>query len=207
MHAQSLTKNIGSGRAPLSIILLLTILVDTGCDSVLTTVQLSLVREDGILGEWQGVDTPGSTPADIGLIQYMDGEYWSGSPEDFAKGKASHFTLARVGNVLIAQSPGKCDECGIQKSQVCWILSRIELTRDRMDWYDFDARTLAKESLNGALNVAHSVHRQQKKDGSSDTKILLSADSSELGHFLNSYVKRRAAFRLTTRFRRIPTRQ
>lgn len=178
----------------------------TGCDAVLTTAPLPPVREDGILGEWKDLGTPGSKPdPDPVLIRYMDGGYWAGSPDQFAKGEASRFTLARAGNVLIAQSPSEdqCAEFGVQKGQPCWSLNRVELLRDRMNWYDFDAQRLGRESLAGTLNVAHAVHRQRKKDGSSDNTILFTADSSELGLFLEAYVKRRAVFRLTGRLQRV----
>jgi hypothetical protein len=189
-----------------SLFLLLTILATTGCEAVLTTASLPSVREDGILGEWKDLGTPGSTPeADPVLIRFMDGEYRVGSPDQFAQGKATRFTLARVGNVLIAQAPSEdqCVEFGVQKGQPCWSLNRVELSRDRMNWYDFDAQRLGRESFSGTLNVAHSVHRQRRKDGSFDNTILFSADSSELRLFLESYVKRSAVFRLTGRLQRV----
>ncbi len=187
-------------------IALLTIVATTGCDAVLTTAPLPSVREDGILGEWKDLGTPGSKPdPDPVLIRFMDGEYRVGSPDQFAKGEASRFTLARAGNVLIAQSPSEdqCADFGVPKGQPCWSLNRVELLQDRMNWYDFDARRLGRESFSGTLNVPHAVRRQRKKDGSSDNTILFSADSSELGLFLEAYVKRRAVFRLTGRLQRV----
>lgn len=192
-------------RRQLGAILLLAILAIAGCDAVLTTAPLPPVREDGILGEWKDLGTPGSPPqADPVLIRFTDGAYWTGSPAQFAKGGASRFTLGRVGNVLIAQSPSEnqCDEFGGQKGQPCWSLTRVELLRDRMNWYDFDAQRLGRDSFSGMLNVPHSVHRQRKNDGGIDTTILLSAGSSELQRFLESYVKRSGVFRLTGRLQR-----
>lgn len=185
--------------------LFLAILATTGCDAVLTTAQLPPVREDTILGEWKDLGTPGSKPeSDHVLFRLMDGEYRVGSPDDFARGKAQRFNLARVGNVLLMQSPGdQCDEFGIQKGQSCWSLSRIELSGDRLNFYDFDAPRLGRESFSGAMNVAHSVHRERKKDGGYDTAVLLSASSSELAQFLESYGKRRGVFRLAGRLQRI----
>jgi hypothetical protein len=202
---------IHTARPPtlLGILLFLAILATTGCDAVLTTAQFPPVREDGILGEWKDLGTPGSEPqADHVLFRFIDGEYRAGSPDDFAKGNAGRFTLARAGNVLLVQSPAdtQCDEFGVQKGQPCWSLSRIELSGDRLNFYDFDAPRLGRESFGSAMNVAHSVHRERKKDGGYDTAVLLSAGSSELVQFLESYVKRRAVFRLTGRLQRIPTR-
>jgi hypothetical protein len=193
---------------PLFLLLTLALIAITGCDSVLTTAALPSVREDGIVGEWKDLGIPGTKPdADPVVIKFMDGEYRVGSPEQFAKGDASRFTLARVGGVLITQTSAgdQCVEFGVQKGQPCWSLSHVELSKDRtgMNWYDFDALRLGQESLSGALNVAHSLHRQRKKDGSFDNAILFSADSSELGLFLESYVKRRAVFRLTGRLQRV----
>jgi hypothetical protein len=205
MPAQPATTNTAWAPTPAGIILLLAILGTAGCDAVLTTAQLPPVREDGILGEWKDLGTPGSTlESDPVAIRFTDGAYRMGSPDQFAKGNASPFTLGRVGSVLIAQSPSEnqCDEFGTPKGQPCWRLNRVELMRDRMNWYDFDAQRLGRESFSGTLNVAHSIHRQSKKDSSSDTTILLYADSSELRLFLESYVKRRGVFRLTGRFQR-----
>lgn len=190
-------------------ILLLAILATTGCDAVLTTAQLPSVREDGILGEWKDLGTPGSEPqADHVLLRFMDGEYRVGSPADFAQGKAERFILARVGDVLLMQSPGErqCDEFGVQKGQPCWSLSRIELSGDRLNFYDFDAQRLGGESFSSAMNLAHSVHRERKEDGSYDTAVLLSASRSQLEQFLESYVKRSGVLRLEGRLERIPTR-
>lgn len=198
MHTRHTTINIG--------LLVLAVLFLSGCDSVLTTAQLPAVREDGIAGEWKDLGTPGSPPgSDPVRIQFKDGAYWVGSPEQFAKGEASRFTLARAGNTLIAQSPSEnqCDEFGTEKGQPCWSLNRVELLRDRMNWYDFDAQRLGQESFRGTLNITHSVHRQRNKDGSFDNAVLLSGDSSELQRFLESYVKRRGVFRLTGRLERL----
>ena len=212
MHVRPATTNTAWTPTPAGIILLLAILGTAGCDAVLTTAQLPPVREDGILGEWRDLGTPGSTPdADPAVIRFTDGAYRMGSrarlksPDPSVKAKDSPFTLARVGNVLIAQSPSEnqCDEFGTPKGQPCWRLNRVELLRDRMNWYDFDAQRLGRESFSGTLNVAHSIHRQSKEDSNSDTTILLYADSSELRLFLESYVKRRGVFRLTGRFQRI----
>ena len=185
--------------------LLLAILATTGCDAVLTSTQLPPVREDGILGEWKDLGTPGSKPdSDPVLIRFKDGQYMLGSAEEFAKGEALPMTLARAGNVLIAQSPSKqCDEFGTEKGKPCWSLNRVELVKDRLNWYDFDAARMAKDSVNGTLNVAHHLHRQRKKDGKTDNMVLLSADSSDLQRFLESYVKRRGVLRLTGRLQRI----
>ena len=190
------------------VILLLAILTTTGCDAVLTTAQLPPVREDSILGEWKDRGTPGSKPeTDRVLFRFMDGEYRVGSPDDFAQGKAERLILARVGNVLLMQAPDEsaCDEFGVRKGQPCWSLSRIELSGDRLNFYDFDAPRLGRESFSSAMNLAHSVHRERKKDGGYDTAVLFSAGSSELVQFLESYVKRRGVFRLADRLQRIST--
>jgi hypothetical protein len=190
-----------------SFFLLLATLAITGCDAVLTTAPLPSVREDGIVGEWKDLGTPGSKPdTDPVRIQFMDGEYRVGSPDQFAKGAASRFTLARIGSVLIAQAPSEdqCGEFGVPKGEPCWSLKRIELSRDRLNWYDFDAQRLTRESLRGAVKIAHSVHRQRRKDGNIDNTILFSADSAELQQFLESYVKQGGAFRLTGRLQRAP---
>ncbi|HEY1753851.1 MAG TPA: hypothetical protein VGG72_00540 [Bryobacteraceae bacterium] len=195
-----------SALRALAVILFPTILAITGCDSVLTTAQLPSVREDGILGDWKDLGTPGSTPqVDPVLIRFKDGEYALGSPDDFAKGMASRFTLARVGNVLIAESPGEgqCDVFGTEKAESCWSLNRVEVWPDRMNWYDFDASRLGRESFGGSLNIAHSIRRQRKQDGSLETTVLLSASSTELQRFLESYVMRRGVFRLTGRLERL----
>ncbi len=206
MHTQASTINMASAPTLPGIILLLAILATTGCDAVLTTAQLPPVREDGILGEWKDLGIPGSEPqADHVLFRFMDGEYRGGSPDAFVQGNAGRFTLSRVGNVLLMQSPGEsqCDEFGVQKGQPCWSLSRIELSGDRLNFYDFDAPRLGRESFSRAMNVAHSLHRERKTDGNYDTAILLSAGSSDLVQFLESYVKRRAVFRLAGRLQRI----
>ena len=206
MHTRFRRMNTAWPRVLSGIILLLAILAATGCDVVLTTTQLPAVREDGILGEWKDLGTPGSEPqADRVLFRFMDGEYRVGSPDEFAQGKAARFILARVGNVLLMQSPGEsqCDEFGVQKGQPCWSLSRIELSGDRLNFYDFDAPRLGRESFSSAMNVAHSVHRERKKDGSYDTAVLLSPSASELAQFLESYVKRRGVLRLAGRLQRI----
>ncbi len=52
-------------RRQLGAILLLAILAIAGCDAVLTTAPLPPVREDGILGEWKDLGTPGSPPKPI----------------------------------------------------------------------------------------------------------------------------------------------
>jgi hypothetical protein len=190
-----------------SLLLLAAILGTTGCDAVLTTASLPSVREDGIVGEWKELGAPGTKPdADPVLIQFTDGEYRVGSAAQFAKAEASRFTLARIGNVLIAQAPSEdqCAEFGVPKGEPCWSLKRVELSRDRLNWYDFDAQRLTRESLGGAVKIAHSVHRQRRKDGNIDNTILFSADSAELQQFLESYVKQGGVFRLTGRLQRAP---
>jgi hypothetical protein len=202
-----LSKTTTLARAPgfTGAIVLLIVLACSGCDAVLTSAQLPPIREDRILGEWKDRGTSGRTPDPEPVsIQFKDGEYWLGSAGQFAKGEATRFTLARAGNVLLAQSPSKdCDEFGTQKGQPCWSLYRLELFEDRMNWYDFDAERLGKDSFSGALKVPHFVHRQRKKDGGFNNTVLLSADSSELGSFLETYVKRPSVLHLTGRLQRI----
>jgi hypothetical protein len=187
-------------------ITLVAILATTGCDAVLTSTQLPSVREDGILGEWKDLGKPGSKPdPEPILFKFKDGDYWAGSAAQFAKGEASQFTLARAGDVLIAQSPGKdqCDEFNKEKGQPCWSLNRLELVgKDRMYSYEFDAQRVGKDSFSGALNVVHAVHRKRNKDGKFDTAILFSAESSEWARFLESYVKHPGVLRLTGRLQR-----
>jgi hypothetical protein len=200
------TGNATWAPTPAAILLVTALLATAGCDAVLTTTELPQVREDGILGGWKDLGTPGSPPdSDLLLIRFTDGQYRAGSADQFAQGKASPFTLARVGNALIAQMPSEsqCDEFGTPKGGPCWSLNRVELSGDRMNWYDFDAQRLGRDSYNGVLNVAHSVHRERKKDGSFDNAILFSADSPDLQRFLESYVKRRGVFRLSGRYRRV----
>ena len=188
------------------IIALAAILTTSGCDAVLSTAKLPPVREDGILGEWKDLGMRGSKPdRDPVLIRLTNGEYSLGSADQFAKGEASQFTLARVGNMLIAQSfsNDQCVEFGVEKGQPCWTLNRVELLPDRLNWYEFDAGRMGKDSFSGALNIVHSVHRQRKKDGNFDNTVLISAESQDLRVFLESYVKRPAVFRLTGRLERI----
>lgn len=190
---------VGSG-------LLVAILAASGCDAVLTTSQLPAVREDGMLGAWKDMGRPGTPPdPEPVLFKYVDGEYWLGSANQFTKGEASPFTLARVGKVLIAQSPGKtqCDDFVSQKGKPCWSLNRLELLKDHMSWYDFDSARMAKDSFSGTLNVAHSLHRQRKENGNFENALLISAEIPQLQTFLETYVKRSKVFRLTGRLERM----
>jgi hypothetical protein len=108
--------------------------------------------------------------------------------------------------VLIVQAPvnTECDAFGDQKGQPCWSLSRIELSGNRINLYDFDVPRLARDSFRGRLSLVHSVHRERRKDGNSDSTILFSADSAELGRFLESYVKNRGVFRRTSQLSKAP---
>ncbi len=190
---------------PAGIVLLLAILATAGCDEVLSTAQLPSVREDRILGEWKDLGFPGAPPeADPLSIRFANGAYRMGTSDEFAKGNETSFTLARAGHLLIAQvpAPNHCDEFGT-KGQPCWGLYRLGLAGNRINWYDFDAQRLGRESFSGALDIAHSLHRQRKDDGAFDNTILLSADASGLQRFLDSYVKKRGVFRLTGRLERI----
>lgn len=188
-----------------AIVPLLAMLVTTGCDAVLTTAQMPAVREDRILGEWKDMGVKGSAPdPEPVMIRLTNEAYSLGSAAQFAKGEASSFTLAQVGNVLIVQSSGRdqCVEFGKEKGQPCWSLNRVEILPDRLNWYDFDTERMGADSFRGVLNVAHSVHRQRKKDGTTDNLILLSADVPDLSTFFESYVRRPAVFRLTGRLQR-----
>lgn len=187
-------------------ILLFALLIATGCDLVLTTAQLPPVRVDAILGEWKDLGVPGATPEAAPLsIRLADGAYRIGTADEFANGKATGFTLARVGNVLLAQSPeeGQCEEFGAEKGQPCWNLNRVDLSHDRLNWYDFDAKPLGRASFNGALKIAHAIHRKYKSDGNSDDTILFTASAPELQRFLESYARQRGVFRLSGRLERI----
>jgi len=192
---------------PLAGILLLpAILATAGCDAVLTTAQLTPVREDGILGEWKDLGVPGTKPeADRLVIRFTEGMYRIGTASDFESGKATAFTLSRAGSALIAQSAGEgqCDEFSAGKGQACWMLNRVELVRDRLNWYDFDAQRLGRESFSGSLNIAHSVHRERKNNGSFDTSVLLSADAAGLQRFLEGYATRKRVLLLTGRLERM----
>jgi hypothetical protein len=186
--------------------LLLAVLATSGCDVVLTSAKLPAVREDRILGEWKDLGTHGSKPdPEPVIIRFEEGQYRLGSAEQFAKGEFSEFSLARAGNVLIAQLPSKdhCDEFAAQKGKPCWGLYRLELLGNKLNWYDFDAERMARESITGTLNVVHSLHRERKQNGAFDNIILISADSPELAQFLETYMKRRAALRLTGRLERV----
>lgn len=180
------------------------LLAATGCDSVLTTTQLPAVREDGIVGTWKDLGIPGSKPQDDPVvIQAQDSAYVAISPGEQVDEKTSRFTLARVGGVLIEQEQQSCGEFSLPKDQSCWSLSRIELLADRMNFYEFDAARLARESVEGKLTIPHFVRRQRNKDGSFDTTVLLSAEGGDLTHFLEPYVKRSGVFRLTGRLQRV----
>lgn len=188
-------------------LLVLAVLATAGCDAVLTTAQLPPVREDAILGQWKDLGVPGTKPeANPLFIRFTEGMYRIGTADDFTNNKATGFTLARAGSALLAQSPGEgqCDEFHARNEQPCWLLNRLELAHNNLNWYDFDAPRLARESLSGALNIPHSVHRKRAADGSLDTAILLSADAAGLQRFLESYTTRRGALRLTGRLQRIP---
>jgi hypothetical protein len=191
---------------PAGLTLLLALLATTGCDLVLTTAQLPPVRVDAVLGEWKDLGVPGTTPEASPLsIRLVDGAYRIGMADEFASGKATSFTLARVGNVLLAQSAheGACDELGGDKGVPCWNLNRVELSHGRLNWYDFDTRPLGRASFSGALNVAHAIHRKYKSDGNSDDTILFAASAPELQRFLERYVRQRGVFRLSGRLERV----
>ncbi|HEY3740241.1 MAG TPA: hypothetical protein VGL53_10375 [Bryobacteraceae bacterium] len=181
------------------------ILIASGCDAVLTTAQLPEVKEDRILGQWKDLGTPGSKPEpDPLLIKFDQGQYWAGSADDFAKGKASAFILARVGSTLIAQSASKqCDEFGVEKGKPCFSLNRIQLMGDKMSWYDFDSAQMAKDSISGALNVAHTLHRERRQSGTFENAMLIPVDAPALQQFLTSYVTHRGVFHLTGRLERV----
>jgi hypothetical protein len=187
--------------------LVATLLACSGCDSVLTTAQLPAVRDDSIAGEWKDLGTPGSDPDKDPLsIRFMDGKYWSGSPDDFRDSKASPFTVARIGSVLIAQfaEESACDAFGVADKQPCFNLAVLEPMGDRMNIYDLDASRLARESVEGMLDIPHSLHLTRGKDGSTDTTVLFSADASDLSRFLEAYVKRSGVFKQTGRLQRVP---
>jgi len=197
----------GGMRAPVAVetgalivAILALVLMIAGCDVVVTTAQLPAVREDAILGQWKDLGTPGSPPESSPLlVRFTGGVYRIGSPEDFAKGKDTSFTLARAGRALIAEvQTDACDEFG-ENGQPCWSLSLVDIRGARMNWYDFDAQRLGRASFTGTLNVAHSLHRRRNSDGSFDNSVLLSADAAALQSFLAGYVKQRGALRLSGR--------
>lgn len=197
--------NIPSTRHLAGALALAAILIASGCDAVLTTAQLPEVKEDRILGQWKDLGTPGTKPdADPLFIKFEQGQYWAGSADDFSKGKATAFLLARVGNTLIAQSTSKqCDEFGVEKGKPCFSLNRIQLVGDKMTWYDFDAAQMAKDSVSGALNVAHTLHRERRASGTFEDAILIPVDAPALQQFLTTYVTRRGVFHLTGRLERV----
>ena len=134
-------------RTLASILLLAALLACSACEAVLSTAQLPAIREDRMLGQWKDLGTPGSTPdKDPMVIRFMDGSYWAGSADDFTNGKATRFTVARIGGMLIAQSfsENDCDEFSNQKGQPCFRLNRVDISGDRMSWYDFDAQRLGR---------------------------------------------------------------
>jgi len=187
------------------IVLLAAALLTAGCETVVTTAQLPAVREDAILGEWKDLGTsnkkPDSNPI---LIRAADNGYTLGTADDYAKGIETRFTLSRVGGTLLAQSVSQddCDEFG-EKGKPCFLLNRVDLSGGRINWYDLDAQRLGRDSFNGVLQVAHTLHRQRKEDGNTDTAVLLSADAAGLQKFLESYVKQRGVFRLSGKLERI----
>ena len=196
--------NLRKGSLSVAAPLALLVVFAAGCDTVLTTVQLPTVREDGVVGEWKDLGTPDSKPDQSTLvIRFENGEYLAISPDEKVDDNTSRFTLARVGDLLIEQEKQECSGFNVPNGQSCWSLGRMELAGDQLNLYEFDATLLAQESISGTLNLPHTIRRERNKDGSFDTSVLLASDRDGLGRFLESYVKRPGAFRLTGRMQRL----
>src|SRR4051812_19501786 len=101
-------------------------LLCAGCD-VLTTAQLPVTHDDRLVGEWAAVGKPGEKL----MVKREGEEYLAGDADDFAKKKATRFTISKVGRFTIVQTNegtgGPCTGFGKAKETCRTLYGAIEI--------------------------------------------------------------------------------
>jgi len=168
------------------------VLCCAGCD-VLTNAQLPVIHDDRIVGEWKPVPKAGEEHQSERLIVKRAGEdYLSGDADDFARNKASRFTLSKVGRLVLVQSQegvgGPCEPFG-KKSEMCRTLyGAIEIGPDQVVIHPFDSSRLLQDSLGGALKIPHQIRRSGSSNGKGDNAVFFDTDAKQLQSFVESYL-------------------
>ena len=171
---------------------ILAALICAACD-VLTNAQLPVTHDDRVVGEWRHVPKPGEGPQTESLIVRRAGnEYLSGDGDDFAKNKASHFTLSKVGRLLVVQTQegvgSNCEPFGKSTETCRTLYGTIGITQDQVVVRPFDSAKLVQDSLLGALKIPHQIRRTGRSDGKGESTVFFDANAKDLQTFLELYL-------------------
>jgi hypothetical protein len=193
-------------RLILLLLAALSLLLPTGCDDLVLEWPLPTVVDNRIVGKWAEAD---GTAAEI-VTRVGDGEY-----ESLKLGvlwnrqEPKSFYLTSAGGMLFGESQVDCKgfffvaPSESEAPKGCWVVFRVVLTGDTLEYSKFDTMKIIQGSVAGTLTYTPLRYGGSAPIGDKPiSDVLLAGSVDNIASFLASYGKG-AVYRYTSKMHRI----